>query len=71
MKLLVLPLGLLLTACSTSAIDREVNDTALCRGLIAPTDTLAETILRNSSNTPDQVIIDGTTLIKTIDAGCN
>lgn len=71
MKLLVLLPVMFLTACSTSVLDREVNDTALCRGLIAPTDKFAETVIRNSTNTPEQVIIDGTALVKTIDAGCN
>ncbi len=70
MRLFVLPLLLLTTACSTLTVDNEANDSALCEGLRVPVDDLAEALLSNKEKTPDEVIIRGTTVIRGYDSGC-
>jgi hypothetical protein len=66
---------MLTTACATSTIekvtDREAIDAAACE-LSVPIDELANAIIDNQKNTPDEVIIKGTTVIKGFDGlGCS
>lgn len=70
MKYIVLPLVMFLTACSTSAIETNSLDTALCRGLAVPTDRFADSLLKNGNQTPKDVVLDGSFLVQVIDAGC-
>jgi hypothetical protein len=64
-----------MTACSTSNVDKVTDrvstDSALCEGLKDPVDKFADAVLRNHKNTPDEVIIEGTKVIKGYDAGCS
>jgi hypothetical protein len=61
---------MLLTACSISETDKVVSDGALCDGLSEPIDTFADTLLKYQKETPAQVIITGTRVIKGYDSGC-
>jgi len=74
MKVFVAPLTMLLTACSISGTDKVVSDRAasgaLCDGLSEPIDTFADTLLEYHKETPAQVIITGTRVIKGYDSGC-
>ena len=70
MKLYGLLLLMLLTACSTSVIENEANDSALCEGLREPIDTFVDVIIREQKNTPDEVIIKGTRVVKGYDSVC-
>lgn len=78
MKLYALLLVMLLTACGTSKVEqikervivRESADSALCSGLKDPVDDLAGALLKRQKETPDEIIIKGTTLIKGYDSVC-
>ena len=75
MRLCVIPLTLLMTACSISATDKAVNreasDGALCEGLNEPVDSFAASLLYYKKDTPDEVIIRGTRVVKGYDSECS
>jgi hypothetical protein len=48
----------------------KARDSALCEALEVPVDDLAGAIVTNQKETPDEVIIKGTTVIRGYDAGC-
>jgi len=52
------------------ATDREAADNALCGGLKDPVDDLADAIIINQKETPAQVIVTGTRVIKGYDSEC-
>lgn len=60
---------MLLSNCSNSDRIPELN--ALCSGLEAPVDDLADSVLNNSEDTPDEVILSATKVIVAYDGGCN
>lgn len=66
---------MLMTACSTSslgkALDREASSAALCEGLKVPLDDFAGELVTRQKNTPDEVIIKGTKVIRIVDSGCS
>jgi len=70
MRVFVLLLPMLITACSISATGTEANDSALCEGLKAPVDEFVEVLIDKQKETPDEVIIKGTTVVKGYDSGC-
>ena len=64
---------MLLTACSTSGIEiktREATDSAICEGLREPIDTFVDVVIKEQKNTPDEVIIKGTRVVKGYDSVC-
>ena len=62
MKLLILMLMMLVTACAT------VSDEALCAGTLAARDAHAEALLEDGG---DRSVITGDYLIRLLDAGCD
>lgn len=64
-----------MTACTTSNVGnvaaRKGTDSAICIGLEQPVDSFVAAMLRNKENTPDEVIIEGTRVVKGYDAACN
>lgn len=59
---------MLLSGCFGIGRIPELN--AFCSGLEAPIDRLANAILDNSSNTPSDVVLAGTTVVVAYDGGC-
>lgn len=58
----------LLLSCSGTGRIPELN--AFCAGLAGPIDTLADTLLEHSSNTPGEVIVAATKVVVGYDGGC-
>lgn len=62
-------LALLLSGC-TSSLMLESNDSAICLALGPEVNSLAKILIEQQEKTPDEVIIQGTKVIKGFDAGC-
>ena len=65
---------MLLTACSTSSLDKVIQtkatDSALCTELKEPISNAIDTTLEYSNETPAPVINDWATVTKGFDKGC-
>lgn len=68
LKTLLLTLPLFLTGCGIANVETSGG---VCRGLDKPVDRLADTIIDNSEDTPEDVIVAGGQVVVAYDAGCS